>query len=304
MRVVLALLLLVAAGTAGAQEEEASAGIAVDRFSPGVGPVVLGQGDGAETTPFGYVSWAASIGVAGDLLRLQGRYSDGTLFRPVAMMVVNDLSFEVGLWKRIAVAVGVPGVLYAEGDRLRGTGISEERLFYPVEGDFRFRAKVAFLGDPARPGLHLGISLNATAPGRGRRFFAATDGATVEPRLHFDLRFARVLVLAQLGVRFAPERRLFTTRFGDEVTWLGGLAVFVAGDGKHELIALAEAAGAIGGDPATRPVELRGGLRAWLGGYSIDVLGGGGVNDAVGAPSYRFVAVFRGAFDLKPFFRR
>jgi hypothetical protein len=297
-----AALLLLFAGAARPQTPppsappSASTGIAADRYAPAIGPGAWLGGDGAMTTPAWELSWAASLSHVGSPLRLLR--PDGTPFsQPVSSQTTFDAGLELGLWKRLAVAVGVPIIVEARGDRLRGTGVSERVLGSVSIGDVRFRAKVRLTPDDARVGLAL--SLNVTIPGNGRDDFAATDGVSVEPRLHLELGFGRVSLLANVGVRFNPDRTLFLTHFGDEFTWLGGISVETFRRGVVGLRLLAEAAGAVGGDPGTRPIEVRGGLRLDIAGVWLDADGGAGVVKDAQSPSWRLLVALRGRFGLR-----
>lgn len=295
----LAVLLL--AGRALAQSAppvSASTGIAADRFAPGTGPLALLQGEAAEVTPRGEVSWALSLSLTADTLRLQNQFVGGVLSRPVTGQLVGDFAVEVGVFRHLALAAGMPVVLWAAGDRLRSTGVDDQPLGYPAGGDIRFRIKATLVGDPARRGLHLAALVQLTGPGGGQSQFAATDGVTFEPRLLADFRWGRLLVVAALGVRFAPERKLFLTTFGDELTWLAGGSYALFERGAWRGAILVEAAGAVGADAGTRPAEVRGAARLGFRDLALDVSGGAGVTSEVAAPAWRFVAVLRGRFAL------
>jgi hypothetical protein len=290
----LAILLL--GGRALAQE--ASTGIAADRFAPGVGPLTLLGGEAAEVTPRGEVSWALSLSLLADPIRLQNALVGDVFSRPVRGQLVSDFAVEIGVFKRLAVAVGMPVVWWADGDRLRSTGVDDQPLGAPAGGDIRLRVKATLVGDPSRPGLHLGAIAQLTVPGGGQSQFAATDGVTFEPRLLADLRWGRLLVAVALGVRFEPERKLFLTTFGDELTWLAGASSQLFEHGAWRGAILVEATGGVGASDGTRPVELRGAGRVGFRGFSFDLSGAGGLTSDVGAPSWRVLGVLRGRFAL------
>ena len=261
-------------------------GVAAERFSPAVGPTALVGVEGAAVTPAGAVSWAASLDALGDPIALGTALGGARVSEPVDYALVGDVSLEFGVWKRLALAVGVPVVLYQEGDRLRGTGTSERALLATVAGDVRIRAKASLV-----EGKKIGAALllQVTAPGGGQSDFAATEGATVEPRLVVDARVGRLTLAASVGVRFQKERALFTTQFGDELTWSAAAAVAVI----RRLSIIAEAAGGVGPSAGTRPAELRGALRGIFGPVALDLGAGAGVDGDVGAPSYRVFLVAR-----------
>jgi hypothetical protein len=295
---VAALWLLAMAGAARAQTAPppapgASTGIAADRFVPGIGPLTLLSAEGAEVTASGRLSWQVAIGYLRDPIRLTNGLVGGTLSMPVRAQLNGDLALEVGVFKRVAVSIGLPFVLYADGDRLRGTGVDEHPLAGGGGGDARLRVKVALLGNPDRLGLHVAALLQVTVPFGGQSNFAATSTATVEPRLIADIRLPHLLFCAQVGVRFQGERSLFLTRFGDELTWVAGAGVDLVQHGRFGALAMFEAGGLVGPSDGTRPTEVRGGVRALLGGFTVDVGAGGGVVSEVASPAWRVFAILR-----------
>ena len=292
------LCVVAMAGLAHAQTMPAvapapSTGIAADRFVPGVGPLTLLSAEGAEVTAPGTLSWQLALGYLRDPIRLTNSLVGGTLSTPVRAQLNGDLALEVGVYKRVGVSIGLPVVLYANGDRLRGTGVDDRALEGGTGGDARLRVKVALLGDPDRLGLHAAALLQVTVPFGGQSNFAASNTATVEPRLIVDVRLPYVLLCGQLGVRFQGERNLFVTRFGDELTWVVGAGVDLVHRGRFGALAMFEAGGLVGPTDGTRPTELRGGLRALLGGFSLDVAAGGGVTNDVASPAWRVFAILR-----------
>jgi hypothetical protein len=269
-----------------ARAQSASTGVDVERFVPALGPTALVGVEGAAVTRPGAVSWAASLDAVYDPIVLRTPLTGAVLSEPVDYALVGDVSLEFGLWKRLAIAVGVPVVLYQEGDRLQGTGVDERALATSAAGDIRVRLK-ASLVEGARLGA--AILLQVTAPAGGQSDFAATDGATVEPRLVVDAHLGRVTLAASVGARFQKEHALFMTEFGDELTWSAAAAVRVVA----RLTLIAEAAGAVGPSAGTRPVEARGALRLRLGPVALDVGAGAGLDGDVGAPAWRLFAVVR-----------
>lgn len=263
-------------------------GVAAERFSPALGPTALVGVEGAAVTPAGALSWAASADALGDPISLRTALTGARVSQPVDYALVTDVALEFGVWKRLAIAVGVPVVLYQEGDRLRGTGTSERALAATVAGDVRIRAK-ASLVENRRIGA--AILLQVTAPAGGQSDFAATDGATVEPRLVVDAHLGRVTLAASAGARFQKERALFTTQFGDELVWAAALAVAIV----PRLSIIGEATGAVGPQAGTRPAEARGALRGVLGPVALDLGAGAGVDGDVGAPAWRVFLVARSA---------
>ncbi len=289
------LVAVLAASTARAQTTAANTGVAVERFVPALGPTALVGVDGAAVTPAGSLSFAASLDVLHDTITLRGATSGDLVSRPVRDAFVGDVAVEFGVWKRIALAVGVPVVFYQDGARLQGTGASEAPLAATVAGDIRVRAK-ASLVESGR--LSAAIVLQVTAPAGGEAEFEASDGATVEPRLVVDAHLGRLTLAAQVGVRFEKDRSLFTTSFGDELTWSGGAAFAIVERTRIGLGAIFEGAGGVGSATGTRPAELRGALRLRVGPVALDAGAGGGLDADVGAPAWRVFLVARGTFPL------
>jgi len=205
--------------------------------------------------------------------------------------LVGDAALEFGLWRdRLAIAVGVPVALYQDGDRLRGTGVDERALAATAAGDVRVRLKAALV---ANRRLGAAVILQVTAPAGGQADFAATDGATVEPRLVVDAHLGRLTLAASLGARFQKERTLFTTQFGDELTWAAAAAVAIVQRPMGGLAAIVEAAGGVGPSDGTRPAEIRGALRVPLGAVALEAGAGAGLDGDVGAAAWRVFLVAR-----------
>jgi hypothetical protein len=284
----LALVILML--TAPLRTEAASTGIAVDRLVPAVGPIAMIGVEGADVTRFGQGALALSFGLVRDPIHLELPTGE-ILSRPVRWQASTDVSAEAGLWKNhLALAVGLPVVWWQAGDRLRGTGVDERPLASPAAGDLRLRIKAALLGNQR---VHVAALVQLTVPLGGEANFAATDGVTVEPRLIIDVRLHQVLLAAALGARFASERQLFETTFGDELTWSLGAGARAWAKRRLYLELLAEASGAVGSSSGTRPVELRGAVRLGIWPFSLDVGAGAGVDDQVGAPAWRLFVMAR-----------
>jgi hypothetical protein len=268
--------------------------IPAERFVPALGPASLIAVEGAGVTPWGQTSFTVSLDAVHDPITLTTVNTGMMVSRPVRDQFVGDVALEIGFYKRLALAVGAPVVLYQRGDRLQGTGSDEQPLTAHTAGDLRVRLKAQLVGDATRSRLRAALILTVTAPMGGQFDFAASDGATIEPRLVGDWRVGRLTVAATVGVRFQRDRTLFTTQFGDELTWSAGAGLRVWTRGRFSGSAIFESAGAVGPSTGTRPVELRGGLRAAIGWFALDAGAGGGVDSDVGAPAWRVFLVARG----------
>jgi hypothetical protein len=300
-RALVAALLLWAAA-AHAQTAPAppatTTGVAADRFTPAIGPGSFLGVEGAPTTAAGAVSWVAALDLGHDPIKLNQSFAGGLTSRPVRDQLVLNLGLEFGLWKRLAVAVGVPVVLFQDGDRLRGLGVDETRLAASAAGDIRIRLKALLAGDPKGAGLHAALQLQLTAPALGQHDFAATSGATIEPRLVVDWRNDRFALGVTLGVRFEPDRTLFATHFGDELVWGAAAAAQLFSRPRASLGAVVEGEGGVGASAGTRPAELRGALRVSSRWVAVDAGAGAGLDGEVGAPAWRVFVVARGGLGL------
>ncbi|HEX4462789.1 MAG TPA: hypothetical protein VIA18_32675 [Polyangia bacterium] len=274
----------------------ATTGIVADRFTPAVGPGSFVGVEGAPTTAAGAVSWVVALDLGRDPIVL--RSATGLETHPVHDALVLDVGLEFGIWKRLAVAIGMPVVLFQDGDRLRGLGVDETHLATSAAGDVRMRIKALLAGDPNADGVHASVQLQLTAPASGQHDFAATAGATIEPRLVADWRIGRFALGATLGVRFIGDRTLFATKFGDELTWGAAASLRLVTHPRAGLAAVLEGEGAVGEFAYTRPAELRGALRVTSRWVSFDAGAGGGLDADIGAPAWRVFVVARGGLGL------
>jgi hypothetical protein len=289
---------LLACACATAHAQSASTGIAVDRLTPAVGPNGFAGIEGGATTPAGAVSWMGSLGFLRDPIVLERAFGGGVVTRPVHEQLTTQVALEYGVWRRLAVLVGVPVVLYQDGDRLRGLGLDDARLQATVAGDIRVRLKASLVGDPRGSGWHLGLALTVTAPGGGQHDFAATSGATLEPRLMADWHGSRLALGATVGARFAEDRTLLLTTFGDELVYGAAASLALVARPAATVTLIAEVEGGAGASSGTRPVELRGAVRAGLRALSIDAGAGFGADDDTGAPAWRVFVITRGTLPL------
>ena len=231
--------LLVALLRGARRRTRRTTGVAAERFSPAVGPTRARRrrrrgGD------------AAGRASRGRRRSTSLRRSDQACARrsPAAScrgrcdyQLVGDVSLEFGVWKRLALAVGVPVVLYQDGDRLQGTGVDERPLRR------RWRATFAFAPRPR--------SSRARA---GRGHLAAGDGAR-RRRVRFrrDLRRHR---RAAARRRRAPRAR--------DAGGIGGRALREGAHAVHD--AIRRRAHLVGRRPRVSafaaPVDHRRGARA------------------------------------------
>jgi len=291
---------LVASGSARAQQ--ASTGIVADRMRPAIGPTSLGSVEGGDTTAPGRLSTLLALGYLRDPIVLRTSADGALVSRPVRAQLVGTLGFELGLPRGFAIRASLPIAINNEGDRLRGTGLGGSGndpgpALEPAVGDLSFGVKVSVIGAPSQPGLHAALALEASVPLGGQKQFAATDGPTIAPRLMIDYRLPWISIVIDAQARFGKLRPLFNATFGDELVLAGGVIgklVSFGASRRWYLSGYAEVQGIIAADAAARPVEVHAALR--LGresGVELDLGGGAGVVDAVGAPRFRVFAVLR-----------
>ena len=287
--------------SASARAQQASTGIPADRMRPGLGPTTLGSVEGGDTTPSGRLSTLLALGYLRDPIVLRTSADGALVSRPVRAQLVGTFGFEVGLPRGFALRASLPIAINNDGDRLRGTGLGGSGndagpALESAAGDLQLGVKVGVIGAPSQPGLHAALALEGTIPLGGQKQFAATDGPTIAPRLMIDYRLPWISIVLDAQARFVKQRPFFNASFGDELVLAGGaisrIISFCAG--RWHLSGYAEVQGIITGDAAARPVELRAALRLARGsGVELDVGGGAGVVDAVGAPRYRIFAILR-----------
>src|SRR2546430_5685068 len=121
--------------------QEASTGIVADRFSVGVGPLVMLAGEGAETTPVRSVACAFAVSVIGDPVRLKNGVTGIQFSEPVRRAGTATFGIETGIWRTIAAAVLVPITVSQTGDRLRSTGVDDRPLGTSAGGDLAVRGE-------------------------------------------------------------------------------------------------------------------------------------------------------------------
>lgn len=299
-RIFLGLCLGLCLALYGTAWADPSTGVAADRLRFGLGPSVMAGAEGAETTRAGNVCMLLSLDYLRDPIELRARANGALVSTPVRNQLVGNLGWEIGLPRRFSIQVSLPVALWNEGDRLRysgATGSDATDGLHASAGDLLLGIKVALLGHPEEPGMHVALALDGTAPMGGDRQFAATGSLTLAPRLMIDYRLPWLTIVLDAQVRFQGRRTLFDTRFGDELDITGGVVGrFVSFRGMH-LVAYLEAAGVVTSDASARAAELRGALRLATRRADVDIGVGGGLDDAVTAPRVRAFAVVRVPLD-------
>ncbi|MEO6951865.1 MAG: transporter [Polyangia bacterium] len=300
MRLGALALLLCASTTAWA--DGTSTGIAADRLRFGLGPSVLAGAEGAETTRSGNVNMLLSFDYLNRPIQLRSVANGAVVSTPVRHQLVGNLGWEIGLPRRFAIQLSLPVALWNAGDRLRYSGVTGDDAttgLHAGTGDLLLGIKVALLGHPEEPGMHVAFALDGTAPLGGDHDFAATGSLTIAPRLMIDYRLPWFTIVLDAQVRFAGRRTLFGTSFGDELDITGGVVGKLASFRRSHLVAYVEAAGVVASGASTRSAELRGALRLATPHADVDVGAGGGLDDAIATPRYRLFAVVRVPLDRR-----
>lgn len=268
----------------------------VDRFVPAQGPGAFLQTEGGQVP--GRFALSGGLSLVALSRPLELRTAEVTpLSTPVRERVALDLALELGLPAHLSIGIGVPIMLWQDGDR-RPTG-AVEALPQSAVGDIRVRGKASLLPD-AWP-VALGLLLELTVPGGGQAGFAATPGPTFATRVLFSGSYRWLAGAADLGARFSPRRDLYDATFGHHLEWSAALAAtFLAAQGRRPGLALlAEVAGSIDPiiDPApsrvTYPSEARAALRLRVARFTVDAGAGAGLSDEPTAPAWRALLLLR-----------
>ena len=280
----------------------ASTGIAAERLRPAIGPMTLGAAEGADPMPSGRQSTLLALDYLRDPIVLRTVADHEVVSRPVRAQLVGTFGFEIGLPRGFALRASLPIAMVNDGDRLRGTGVGGSGndpgpALEAAAGDLSFGVKVGIVGAPSLPGLHAALALEGTVPLGGEAQLAATDGPTIAPRIMLDYRLPWITLVLDAAARFAKQRAFFDTTFGDELILAGGAIGKLVSFGparRWHLLAWVEGQGVVAAGAAARPGELRAALRlAREGGLDVDLGGGAGLVDAVGAPRFRVFAILR-----------
>ncbi len=219
--------------------------------------------------------------------------------RVVGTALKAEVWVALGLFEIVDLGVVAPFVLSQTGEPgagvdARGAGV----------GDVRVVGRARLLRPAGPTGFGVAALLQVALPAGDRARFHGDGEASAELRLNADWRHRLGFALAaDLGVAIRPERR-----FDDDVIsgpafryglsaqaplGLGDLvALFLAAQGSVALRASS-------GRRRMDPIELIGGFRFAYGGFSATLGAGGGLTEAVGAPTYRIVAGVGYRFDLR-----
>lgn len=249
----------------------------------------------------------------------------GTRGVAVDNQLTEHFLFALGITEKLHASFVLPATVLQNGEGLRaltgGAALRSQGL-----RDLRFGVGYAFVTRPrvddatlvAAQKLSYGLMgrFDVSAPTGDRDAFATSGTAVFVPTLAGDLRFGRLLVGAEIGVRLRETREALGTRQGPQLTQALGVTYDILG---NELIApfiemrtligttrnrksVVRANGSVdstnvGGGNA--PAEWAAGVRTspFFGGdFAADLSGGGGIpltGDDFGTPRFRFTLGLR-----------
>ena len=205
-----------------------------------------------------------------------------------------DLMASISLWNYLEFGFDLPVALaQGTGDTLSALNRPLGESFSSALGDLRFVSKLrVHTGGPAT----LAIALPVTFPTGDRESLMGSKGFTFAPTIILSFDTAYFDLALNIGYRLRPRETFkFTQRQGnvvidDEV--FGSLGVKIALWQKR-LDLVVDAWGSVPideQDPEEVPVELMGGLRAYLPyGFIANLAAGGGVSRGIGAPQFRIM---------------
>jgi len=228
--------------------------------------------------------------VAGSQLSLEAseQSASGDRLDVVTQVAAFQLDGAVELWRQLRVGLALP-ILAPRGDGLEPLGGSS--LPSAAVGDLRLHATVSLWpGSP--PLFQMALASVLYLPTGDADSFAGLGTVGFEPRVLVTLHPLSVLTLrGQVGVWLHERRQLFGAAWGSRLTWAAcvelGLPWSSLSILLRRLAVLVEADGSTCAGGCAAPVELRGGLRLRWARWHLSVGGGGGVTEAVTAPSWR-----------------
>jgi len=250
-----------------------------ERLTPPPGPAAGFQvEDAALGTEFALVTSLAT-----EPLVIRAVRGGRTLSTPVELQETTTFLGSYA-WERYQIGVALPFTFEA-GDRLSGLDLNEpgaaDRLAVAALGDVRLHGKAQFLVPRLGYGAGVALDLVATLPTGDQSQFTGESGPIIELRLIGSYRAARWRVAADAGARLrAKPVRFFNPEVaqGNEVAWGVAGTVDLPLWRRLAPTAVAELAGAWGGDDGPSPAEARLGLRARVAPrWTLGVAGGFGL---------------------------
>lgn len=202
--------------------------------------------------------------------------------------ISSDFSAALGLFNFMDVGINVPVTFFQDGNNFN----TLRSYSAAAVGDLRFDIKFRILKD--KPGsLGVGFLSSTSFPTGSRYKFTGDRWLTWEGRFVVDKSFKPVSLFANVGYRVAKSVTILATNIDDRITFGGGLAFPIpAGDRSWSLITEVYGETVVKHiSKTTTPIEVRGGVRKkFKSGIMLNLGGGGGVTDGMGAPDFRIFA--------------
>jgi len=182
------------------------------------------------TTP-GPLRWDAGLWTSYAYRPLRGTTIDGERLDVISHSLVSDLTFQLGLGTRVAIAADLPLLLLQEGDAeplVDGRGALPSQAL----GDLRLMARVRVYGKDAEvvrertDGPGIAVLAGVTVPTGSDDAFVAEDQATFDLRVMGDFHILGAGAGAMLGWRHRPnDRELGRLELRDQLLFGLGLKV-------------------------------------------------------------------------------
>ncbi|UQA57538.1 OmpA family protein [Polyangium aurulentum] len=249
--------------------------------------------------------------VVGHLSPVFGVYTDIAL-DPLTLLAINSgksidavgARFQVtglasvGFYDWFDVGLAIPFVAWQTSDNLRSLG-SEGEISPQAMGDIRLSTKIAlpYFNRKARikEGLGMAVAGNINLPTGNQNAFASDGAFTGGASYIVDYRFNfGLLISANAGVWFRPDRQFAGTKIGDMASWGTAAEMYVVQrwgwsvlGGVYGHVSLTKFPDSAAQVPAEALLAMR---WQWKSGFTLTVGGNFGANCGFGAPMFRAFA--------------
>jgi len=227
---------------------------------------------------------------------------------PVNHQLTTYLHGGIEIMNRVGFDVGVPVVLFQEGDNpcVRNSSCQFTDINSTAPSDVRLGGRVMLYRDTANK-FHLGLGGHAWIPSGDRYSFTSDDRTHGAFRLLAEYDMKSVVFAINSGVHFRPERSLNRLTIGNEFIWAAG-AFLPLRDGKVRIggqlfgsTGIGSAKGQSTSTGANTPIEWLGEIRMALdrdraGWFSAGA--GTRLSGGYGAPDFRVLASVGYAFGI------
>ncbi|HJK92964.1 MAG TPA: OmpA family protein [Polyangiaceae bacterium LLY-WYZ-15_(1-7)] len=216
---------------------------------------------------------------------------DGKNTELVSYMLQFNLFGSIALWERVQIGLNLPLLLTSgEGfnDIIRGTPTSIPGGTSFVVGDPTLSVKARLYG--GGEGLGLAAAVYGTFPVANQmddEGFGGDESLRVGGHLIGEFIHSGFHVSANVGGYYRPERQLFSTRAGSQITYRLALGYEVT----PLVMVFGEVDGAAGltSEVDEHPLEGRLGARLRQGDLTFTLAGGAGIVSGVGVPVFRVI---------------